>query len=140
MTSQTDVAGRVALSSPNFAWDHPIPLAVRLGNLVISSIIPPLDPATGKTPADIKQQVALVYQHMKAILEDAGGTLDDIARVTFYVRSKAEQRPLIDEEWNAMFSSSAVQPARLVIEVIPQAAPPLSVQCEFIALIGGGRI
>jgi enamine deaminase RidA (YjgF/YER057c/UK114 family) len=66
--------------------------------------------------------------------------LDDIARVTFYVRSKGEQRPLIDEEWNAMFSSSAVQPARLVIEVIPQAAPPLSVQCEFIALIGGGRI
>src|SRR5690348_13751452 len=117
MTSQT-VTGRKALSSPNFAWNHPIPLGVRLGNLVISSIIPPLDPATGKTPAAVKDQVALVFLHMKALLEDAGGTLNDIARVTFYVTSKAEHRPFIDDEWNAMFSSSTVQPARLVIEVL----------------------
>ncbi len=133
MTSHTDVVGRTALTVPEFSWDHPIPLGVRLGNLVVSSIIPPRDPETGGTPSDIKRQVELVFQHMKGLIEDAGGTIDDIARVTFYVRSKQEHRPIIDEEWNAMFSNGAVQPARLVMEVPPQGGP--SIQCEFIGMV-----
>ena len=137
MTSQTDVAGRTALTVPQFSWDHPIPLGVRLGNLVISSIIPPRDPETGGTPPDVKRQVQLVFQHMKGLIEDAGGTLDDIARVTFLVRSKAEHLPLIDEEWNSMFAAGSVQPARLVIEVPPQGGP--SIQCEFIGMLGASR-
>jgi hypothetical protein len=72
-------------------------------------------------------------KHMKGLIEDAGGTIDDIARVTFLVRSKAAHRPLIDEEGNAMFASGSVQPARLVIEVPPQGRP--SIQCEFIGML-----
>ena len=134
MATQTETTGREALTVPGFAWDHPIPLGVKLGNLVISSIIPPQDPATGKTPTDVKRQVELLFIEMKGLIENAGGTVDDIARVTFLVRSKAEHRPLIDEEWNTMFGGSRTQPARLVIEVSPQGAP--SVQAEFIAMLG----
>ena len=134
MASQTEVGGRTALTVPQFSWDHPIPLGVRLGNLVISSIIPPRDPDTGSTPPDVKRQVELVFQHMQGLIEDAGGTIADIARVTFLVRNKAEHRPLIDVEWNKMFASSSVQPARLVIEVPPQGGP--SIQCEFIGMLG----
>jgi enamine deaminase RidA (YjgF/YER057c/UK114 family) len=117
------------------SWDHPIPLGVRLGNLVVSSIIAPQDPETGRTPTDVQEQVRHLFRQMKALMEDAGGTVNDIARVSFFVRSKQEHRPLIDEEWANMFPAGGYRPARIFLEVQPQGSP--SVQCEIIGVVGG---
>ena len=134
MASETEVAAGRALSVPGFAWDHPIPLGVRMGNLVVSSIIPPLDPNGGGTPDDVREQVRLVFQHMRGLMGDAGGTVNDIARVCFYVRDKQHHREFIDEEWAVMYPAGGYSPARIVLEVAPQGRP--SIQAEIIGMVG----
>ena len=135
MSTQTEATGRQALVVPGWEWDHPVPLGVRLGNLVVSSIIPPRDPETGHPAKDNSGQVELSFKYMKALIEQAGGTIDDIARVTCLVTDKAEFRPLIDKVWNTMFPADVVGPARLVIEV-PRQSATVSIQLEFIAWLG----
>ena len=113
---------------------HPIPMGARLGNLVVSSVITGNDPDTRKTPPEIEGQVRNLFRNIKTIMEDAGGTVNDIARVSFFVQSKQQHRPSIDEEWTKMFPEDGYRPARIVLEVQPQGTP--LVQCELIGFLG----
>ncbi len=115
---------------------HPIPMGARLGNLVVSSIITGTDPDTRELPPNIEGQAEVIFRNIKSLMEDAGGTVDDIARVSFFVQSKQLHRPPIDVEWEKMFPEGSARPARIFLEVSPQGAP--LVQCEVIGLIGGG--
>ena len=67
-------------------------------------------------------------------MEDAGGTVTDIARVSFFVQSKQLHRPPIDVEWEKMFPEGGYRPARIFLEVSPQGSP--LIQCEVIGLMG----
>ena len=57
-------------------------MAIRIDNMVYSSGIHAMDPETGTIPEDSARQVELVFQHMRTIVESAGGSTDDIALVT----------------------------------------------------------
>ena len=56
----------------------PIPMGARVGNMLFSSGIMGTDPATGKAPEDLGQQCEFAFAHMKALVENAGGTVEDI--------------------------------------------------------------
>jgi 2-iminobutanoate/2-iminopropanoate deaminase len=91
--------------------DLPIPMGVRVGNMVYSSGIHGMDPDTQRVPEDPALQVALVFAHMRTIVEGAGGTVDDIALVIFNLADDA-YRPLVNAEWLAMFPRDDDRPAR----------------------------
>ena len=112
---------------------HPIPMGARLGNLVVSSILTGTDPDTRELPPDVEGQARILFRNIRALMEDAGGTVNNIARVSFFVQSKRDHRPPIDEEWTKMFPEGGYRPARIVLEVSPQGTP--LIQAELIGLL-----
>lgn len=89
----------------------PIPMGIRIGNMVYSSGIHGMDPATQTVPDDPARQVALVFQHMGTIVRNAGGSTGDIALVVFHVADDSI-RPLVHDQWLAMFPDDDDRPAR----------------------------
>lgn len=112
---------------------QPIPAASMVGPLLTTGGIYGLDSATGKLPDDIGEQVRLMFGHLERILAAAGGTMEDIARMTFYVKDPAA-RPIINEYWLAAFPDPASRPARhtLTYEHLPA---NMLVQCDALAMV-----
>lgn len=110
----------------------PIPLASRVGPLLASGSINAQDPETGAVPEAPEEQVPLVFANIRRVLEAAGGSTDDIVKLTFSVRDKGI-RALIDDSWLAMFPDEHDRPARhLVAAEIP---PMFHLQAELLAYL-----
>ena len=113
----------------------PIPQACVVGNLLASSGISPLDPATGTVPDSAEEQVPLVFANVRSVLEAAGGAPRDVVKCTIFVRDKAI-RPVVDKYWTEMFPDGHSRPARHTLRV--DLAEPLQIQIEIIAVLGEG--
>ena len=114
-----------------FAHQSPIPTACRIGNILMSGLIRGTDPATGKLAATLEQQCALMFAHMQRCVETGGATVQDIIKVTFWM--KQLQRPPVNSEWVKMFPDPASRPARQVLEVPME--PGVLIQCDFTAVV-----
>ena len=79
----------------------PIPLASRVGPLLISSGVLGQDPVSGEIPAPVSEQVALVFANVRRILAAGGADVGDVAKLTFFVRDRSA-RAAIDEHWLAI--------------------------------------
>ena len=125
---------RVVLEIPGV--DHgstPIPLAVRVGDLVTSSAVMGADRVTGLVPDDPRRQVELLFDNLDTLMQEAGGTLDDVAKLTVYI-SDDSVRPLLNEEWVARFPDGSDRPARHVtVKSLPL---NFVIQVELIGQIG----
>ncbi len=111
----------------------PIPAASRVGPLVITGGVSGLDRATGTIPDDVREQAQLMFANLAAIIEEAGGGLESIARMTVYVKV-AEARAAVNEEWVKAFPFPESRPARhtLVNEHLPA---NMLIQCDATAWI-----
>ena len=71
--------------------------AARVGNTIWVSGQIPLDPATqALVTGDMEAQVRQVFQNLKAIVVAAGATLDDVVKVTVYVKTIAAFSEIAD--------------------------------------------
>ena len=74
---------------PGWAWDDKIPMSqgVKVGNLVYISGQIALDP-DGKVvgEGDMRAQSQRVYENIEAILKKAGGSFENIVKVTAYLK------------------------------------------------------
>lgn len=61
--------------------------AVRAGDHVYVSGQVPRDPRTGTVAPDFASQVRQVLENLRAVLAEAGATLDDVVSVTVYLAS-----------------------------------------------------
>jgi 2-iminobutanoate/2-iminopropanoate deaminase len=107
----------------------PYSQAVRAGNLLFISGQIPLDPKTGEVVrGDFKNAVERVMENIKAIVEAAGATMDDIVKVTVYIRDMSKFG-----EFNEVYSKyfRGPPPARVVVEV---SRLPLDVDLEVEAI------
>ena len=69
----------------------PYSQAVRAGNTVYFSGQIPLDPATGDIVAgDVAVQARRAFDNLKAVAEEAGGSLDKIVRLGLYLTDLGE--------------------------------------------------
>src|ERR1700752_2491678 len=127
------MAQRQSVNFPGFSHENPIPNASRIGNIVVSSVIGGTNPGTRELPPTLEQQAANVFGYIRHDIEAAGGTVDDIIKITFWVKDPAKQRAALNDEWVKMFPDPASRPARHT-----QTLPPDSralVQADFIAVI-----
>ena len=129
------MAKRKSITWPGFKHENPIPNASMIGNILMSSIISGRDPETGKAPPEAEAQIANIFKQIRLGVEAAGGTVDDIIKVNFWVRDPAVGRKMLNGEWTKMFPNEASRPARHTL-ALPANAPN-HVTCDFMAVIGG---
>ena len=106
------MARRQSIHIDGFRHSNPIPVATRLGPLLVSSVIIGTDPATGKVPDRIEEQCAHLFRHVRAMLEAAGATPADIVKMDFWVPDPAQGRAIINQEWVKLFPDPDACPAR----------------------------
>ena len=84
---------------------------------------------------DIEAQVAQVWQNLRAVLAYAGGSVEDIVKITVFTTDIAH-RPAIAAARDAVFPNGRY-PASTFLVVQSLARPELLVEIEAIAVIGG---
>jgi len=92
-----------------------------------------IDPATGKVAPSLEAQCAFMFQHLKTIVEAAGGTTDDIIKLTVWMTDRA-QREALNAEWLKMFPDEHARPARHTMAVALDGG--MLIQCDFTAVLG----
>lgn len=102
----------------------PYSQAVRAGSLLFVSGQIPLDPATGEVipEATIQAQTTRVLTNLQAIVEQAGGALDQVVKTTVFLKSMDDFVEM-NRIYQTFFSSdcparSAVQVAKLPKDVL----------------------
>jgi 2-iminobutanoate/2-iminopropanoate deaminase len=98
----------------------PIPYAVAVGGLLVTGGINGKDPATGRIPEALELEVAQVYRNVVAVLDAAGFSTADVAKVTFFVADRAI-RGLLNPGWIDLFPDPDNRPAR---HTLVQDLPP----------------
>jgi len=64
----------------------PYSQAIKVGNTLYMSGQIPLDPATAElVNSDVKAETVQILKNMKAVLEAAGGTFDNIVKITVFI-------------------------------------------------------
>lgn len=109
----------------------PYSQAVKARNLIFVSGQLPINAATGEMPADIKSQTRESINNIKAILAEAGATLDNVVKSTVFLADMEYFAPM-NEVYAEEFK--AVYPARCAFAVkeLPKKA---LVEIEVIAYI-----
>jgi 2-iminobutanoate/2-iminopropanoate deaminase len=93
---------------------NPIPAAVVIGNIILPSVIGGQGP--GGTSDDPEEQIRQAFENMKNVMEAAGGTTDNIGKVTVYLKDFGH-RELVNKEWLKMFPKGDDRPARHVMKL-----------------------
>ncbi len=113
----------------------PYSQAVRAGNMLFTSGQLPINPATGEVSGDITAQTKQVLENLKAIIEAAGGSLDDVVKATVFITDLSGFAAM-NEVYAKYFSSRP--PARSTVEISGLAKNAL-VEIEVVAQIGSGK-
>lgn len=93
----------------------PYAQAVRTSGLVITSGQLPIDPATGAFPEGIQAQTRQSLTNVKAILEEAGLTMDAVLKTTVFL-SDMNNFGAMNEVYASFFTEGSY-PARSAVEV-----------------------
>jgi len=101
----------------------PYSQAIKHGQMVFLSGQIPLDPATGEVvEGGIEAQARRAFDNLKAVVEAAGGTLEDVVRLGLYLTDLGQFAAV-----NAVMAEyfTAPYPARSTIEVagLPKGVP-----------------
>lgn len=115
---------------------NPIPAACRRGPFVVSGAISGADPASGTVPADLDAQCRQMFDNVRRLIEAAGGTPEDIVKMTVWIADRA-LRPTLNKYWVEMFPDPHSRPARHTVAHGDFTAP-MQIQCDLFAVIGEG--
>ena len=114
----------------------PIPLGIRIGNVVHASRITGVDPVTGVLADGIDAQMAAVHQNVRQVVERAGGSIDNIAQVSFFVAQR-EYLQAINPPWVQLFPNDDDRPTyKFMVANLPAG---VLVQAEMFAVLGARR-
>ena len=123
---------RESIDLPGAAHNAPIPNGCRVGNMLFSSAFAGRDPKTGNIPEDPDEQAAVLFSNIKAFLDHAGASAEDIGMVTVFMKDD-KYRDSINKEWVKMFPDEHSRPARHAIT--SPVRGNLYFQVEFIAVL-----
>ncbi|HEX7708690.1 MAG TPA: Rid family detoxifying hydrolase [Thermoanaerobaculia bacterium] len=120
----------------------PYPHARRVGDFLFLSGIGPRTPGTGEVPGltrdsngaivghDIDVQTRAAIENVKAILEDAGSSLEKVVDVTVYLTDMERDFPTFNAVYGEYFGT--IQPTRTTVGV-DSLPTPIAVELKVIA-------
>jgi 2-iminobutanoate/2-iminopropanoate deaminase len=127
------MARRTSIYVAGFSHKNPIPAACRIGNTLYSGSIQGTDAASGRYGATLEEQCELMFGHVRRIVEAAGGSTDDIVKMTVWMKDRT-RRAALNKPWLAMFPDSNARPARHTMN--GDLDGEKLVECDFVAVIG----
>lgn len=92
----------------------PYSQGIKIGDLVFTSGQLPVNPATGELVSEIKAATKQSLENVKAVLEQAGSSLDKVVKVVVFV-SDMNNFGQVNEVYAEYFKENA--PARSCVEV-----------------------
>jgi 2-aminomuconate deaminase len=108
----------------------PYPHARRVGNLLFLSGIGPRHRETEQVPEGIEAQARSCIENVKAILEDAGSSLEKVVDVTVFLTNLDRDFAAYNRVYGEFFET--IRPTRTTIGVV--ALPgPISIELKVIA-------
>lgn len=123
---------RRSIEVGGYKHGNPIPAASRIGNIVMTGVISGKDARSGKLPETLDAQCAAMFQHVREIIEAAGGTPEHIIKMTVWLRNQGD-RTALNEQWSKMFPDPASRPAR---HALPHTGEGEAlILCDFTAVI-----
>jgi 2-aminomuconate deaminase len=123
------------------------PHARRVGNLLFLSGIGPREPGTDRIPGnvldeagnvvryDIAAQCHSVFRNVRAVLEDAGSSWEQIVDVTVFLTNLKDDFATYNQIYAEYFSSN--RPTRTTVEV-SRLPTPIAIELKVIALTSSG--
>ena len=94
----------------------PYSQAIDCGNFLVTSGQVPFDPATGEfVPGGITEQTSQVLTNIKAILTEAGLTMDNVVKTTVFLQNMGDFATM--NAVYAEFFTEGQYPARSAVEV-----------------------
>lgn len=127
------MARRRSFDLENHPHGAPIPAVSIIDRLVVSGGISGRDPKDGSLPENLEEQCRLMFVNVRRAIEGAGGSPEDIIKMTVWMRDRAG-RPAVNKEWVAMFPDEHSRPARHTL-AYEGLAPGVHVQCDLMALL-----
>ncbi|WP_129113459.1 RidA family protein [Halegenticoccus tardaugens] len=113
--------------------DNPYSQAVRAGETLYVSGYGPVNPETGKeVDGGVEAQTERVLANVAATVEAAGGSLDDVVKVTVYL-TDLNDYDRVNAAYGAQFGD--VPPARVCVEV-SRLPGDVAVEMDAVASLG----
>ena len=106
---------RTAVNTQTFAHVNPVPVASRIGRHLSSGVLTGRDLETRQFPESLDDQVRIVFARIAELMDAAGGSPEDILKITFWVE-RYRDRDAINREWEAMFPDPDSRPARQIVK------------------------
>ena len=112
----------------------PYSQAVRVGDTVYLSGQIPLDPQTMElVEGDIGARTRRVFDNLAAVMQEAGGSLSDIVKLTIYLVD-LEQFGQVNEVMAEYFDAPFPSRATVAVAALPKGAP---IEVEAVAHLAG---
>lgn len=108
----------------------PYSQAIEAGGMIFLSGQLPIDPATGTMPEGIEAQTRQSFANIKAILAEAGCTVDHIVKTTVYLADMSLFTPM-NEVYAQQFSGAFPARSAFAVKELPKQA---LVEIEVIAV------
>jgi 2-aminomuconate deaminase len=126
----------------------PYPHARRVGELLFLSGIGPRERGTAAIPGvtqdatgavvarDFETQARAVFANVRAVLDAAGASWDDIVDVTCFLTRMADDFAALNRIWAEQFPDEASRPCRTTVE-ITRLPTPIDIELKVIARAPG---
>ena len=101
---------REIISLPGIPHNAPLPTGAKIGNIVVSSAISGREPGSGEFSEDPDRQAATLFANIRAFMEKAGGSPDNIVSMNFYLK-ESKYNENVNKAWIEMFPTEN-RPAR----------------------------
>ena len=108
------------------------PAIIASGDFVFVSGQVGSDPSTRETPVDVESQTKIAIERIKAILEQAGTSLDKVVRTNVYLTDMGDFQKM-----NGVYRTyfPCIPPARTTVGVSALSAPKFLVEIDVVALV-----
>ncbi|MCD6073641.1 MAG: RidA family protein [Rhodospirillales bacterium] len=115
----------------------PIPVGIRSHDLVHAVRITGADPTTGAMPDGLEAQLRNAFANMSRSIENAGGTIDNIAHVSLFLADARASMPSVNAQWVGMFPDASDRPTYKFMTA--SLTGGLLVDIEYFAVVGARR-